>query len=137
MAEGAFANPLAARRSIAFREILRQDFVGLNRGSPLQDFIEDKAARAGQPLSFRVRTPTFEGICQLVAQDVGIGILPRTAAIRWRRSMAILPIKLTDAWATRHLSLCMLQYEALAPHTREVVRRLANAGATSRNIIPP
>ena len=130
------ANSLSARRSIAFREILRQDFIGLSRGSPLQDFLEDKAARAGHPLSFRVRTPTFEGICHLVAQDVGIGILPQTSAARWRRSMAIQPIKLTDAWATRHLSLCMLQFEALAPHTRELVRHLTGSGPGITSVHP-
>jgi DNA-binding transcriptional LysR family regulator len=103
-------------------------FVGLSAGSPLQDFLGDKAARAGQPCSFRVRTPTFEGICQMVAQDVGIGIVPHTAAVRWRRSMAIQSIKLTDAWATRRLSLGMLQLEALTPHARELVRHLAGSG---------
>ncbi len=130
------ANPLSARRSIAFREILRQDFIGLSRGSPLQDFVEDKAARAGHPLSFRDRTPTFEGIGPLVAQDVGMGILPQTAAGRWRRSMAIQPIKLTDAWAVRHLSLCMLQFEALAPHTRELVRHLTGSGPGITSVRP-
>ncbi|MDR3669233.1 MAG: LysR family transcriptional regulator [Holophaga sp.] len=119
------ANPLSARRSIAFQEVLGRDFVGLSPGSPLQDFLGDKAARAGHPLGFRIRIPTFEGICQLVARDVGIGILPHSAAARWRRSMAIRPVKLTDPWATRRLSLCMLQFEALPGPTRELVRHLA------------
>ena len=130
------ANPLSGHRSLAFREILWQDFIGLSRGSPLQEFLEDKAARAGHPLSFRARTPTFEGICQMVSQDVGIGILPHTAAGRWRRSMAIQPVRLTDAWASRRLSLCMLQFEALAAHTQDLVRHLTGSGPGAPSVRP-
>ncbi|MBB3455204.1 DNA-binding transcriptional LysR family regulator [Rhizobium sp. BK313] len=118
-------HPLAAAKALAFAEIVRQEFVGLTIGSPLQEHIDEHAARAGHPLKFRVRMRTFEGICRMVAQGVGIGIVPETAAKRCRRSMAIRPIPLVDDWATRHLSLCMRAIEELSPFARDLVEHLS------------
>jgi DNA-binding transcriptional LysR family regulator len=118
-------SPLAAFRRIGFQDVVAREFVGLSAGSPLQDYLGEHAIRAGRPLSFRVRMRSFEGICEMVAQNVGIGIIPETAARRARRSMAIRSIRLTDRWATRHLSLCMRTLEALSPHARRLVEHLA------------
>ena len=118
-------SPLAAFRRLAFQDVVAHEFVGLSVGSPLQDYLGEHAIRAGRPLSFRVRMGSFEGICEMVAQNVGIGVVPETAARRARRSMAIRSIRLTDRWATRHLSLCMRAFEALSPHARRLVEHLA------------
>ncbi len=117
-------HPLADQRRIAFQEIVGYEFIGLNAGSPLQDYLDDHAVRAGQPLSFRVRMRSFEGICHMVERNVGLGIVPETAARRCRRSMAIRSVRLTDAWAKRRLSLCMRQRDSLSPHTRRLVEFL-------------
>jgi DNA-binding transcriptional LysR family regulator len=127
-------SPLGEFRRIAFQDVVTREFVGLSVGSPLQDYLGEHATRAGHPLSFRVRMRSFEGICEMVAQNVGIGIVPETAARRARRSMAIRSIRLTDRWATRHLSLCMRAFEGLSPHARRLVEHLASGqGALEKN----
>jgi DNA-binding transcriptional LysR family regulator len=118
-------HPLAEARRVAFREIVEHDFVGLTAGSALQEHISEHAARAGHPLKFRVRVRTFEGICRMVAHNVGIGIVPETAARRCRRSMAIRSVRLTDGWATRHLSLCFRVFENLSPFARDLAEYLS------------
>ena len=118
-------SPLAALRRLAFQNVVDREFVGLTAGSPLQDYLGEHAIRAGRPLSFRVRMRNFDGICQMVAQNVGIGIVPETAAKRARRSMAIRAIRLTDRWATRRLCLCMRAFQDLSPHARKLVEHLA------------
>jgi DNA-binding transcriptional LysR family regulator len=118
------ANPLAEHRRIAFQEIVGHEFVGLSVGSPLQDYLGEHALRSGQPLSFRIRMRTFEGICRMVEHNVGFGIVPETAARKCRRSMAIQSIRLSDAWATRRLSLCMRDIASLSLHARELVEHL-------------
>ena len=122
-------NPLAARRQIAFQEVVGCDFVGLSAGSALQDHLGEHAIRAGRPLSFRVRMRTFEGVCRMVAHDVGIGIVPETAARRCRRSMAIRSIRLSDGWATRRLAICTRPSDDLPLHARELVAHLAGPAA--------
>jgi DNA-binding transcriptional LysR family regulator len=114
----------AERRHIAFADVAGREFVGLSAGSPLQDYLGDHAARAGHALAFRIRLRTFEGICRMVARDVGLGIVPETAAKRYRRSMPIHSVRLTDSWATRHLAICARRFEDLHPHGRELVEQL-------------
>ena len=102
-----------------------QPWVGLAQGTPLQELVRDQAARAGHPIAFRVRMPTFEAMGQMVQWGVGLGFMPETVARRFRRSMAIRALPLTDAWATRQLSLCMRRYGDLPARSRELVDRLA------------
>ncbi|MBP0656729.1 hypothetical protein J8J20_22910, partial [Mycobacterium tuberculosis] len=47
-----------------------------------------------------------------------------TAAKRYRRSMPIHSVRLTDRWATRHLAICARRFEDLHPHARELVEQL-------------
>ncbi|UGX88285.1 LysR family transcriptional regulator [Phyllobacterium meliloti] len=112
-------------RHIAFQDVAGQEFVGLSAGSPLQDYLGDHAARAGHSLSFRIRMRTFESICRMVAHGVGVGIVPETAAKRYRRSMTIHSIRLTDRWATRHLAICARRFDDLHPHAQELVEHLS------------
>ncbi|HXP97599.1 MAG TPA: LysR family transcriptional regulator [Telmatospirillum sp.] len=120
-------SPLAGLRRLAFQDAVRHAFVGLSAGSPLQDYLEEQAIRAGHPLSFRVRMRTFEGLCRMVAENVGLGIIPETAARKCRRSMAIRSIRLSDAWATRHLTLCVRDIDDLPQHARALTHHLSAA----------
>lgn len=118
-------SPFAKQQRIAFREVTAEDFVGLAAGSPLQDYLDEHAVRTGRPLSFRIRMRTFEGICHMVEHHVGLGILPETAALKCRRTMAIRTIRLTDPWATRRLLLCLRGFDELPPLARELAAHLS------------
>lgn len=119
-------HPLAAAKRVSFAEVAGQEFVGLTAGSPLQEHIDDHAARLGQPLKLRVRVRTFDGICRMVAHNVGIGIVPETAARRCRRSMTIRSVRLKDNWATRRLLLCTRAIEELSPIARDLAEHLTS-----------
>src|SRR6478672_3903791 len=82
-------NPLAARPSLSFSEVLAHDFVGLDRTSALQRFLADKASRIGRPLRLRVQLRGFEGVCRMVECGVGLGIVPETTARRAAKTMAL------------------------------------------------
>ena len=53
---------VCSRRTIAFRDTLAYDHVGLPSGNALQDQLEDHAARAGRHLKLRVRLPGFDAV---------------------------------------------------------------------------
>ena len=58
----------------------------LGAGSALQQHIEDNAARLGRRLKLRVRLPSFEAVCRVVENGIGLAIVPATAArthVRW------------------------------------------------------
>lgn len=122
-------HPLAGSERVAFADIMRHQFVGLAVGSALQDYIEGHAMRLGGKLRLRVRMRSFEGICRLAAQNIGIGIVPLTAARRCRRAMrkesgGLSIIRLQDGWATRKLWLCCTALDELPPLARDLITHL-------------
>jgi DNA-binding transcriptional LysR family regulator len=119
-------HPLADEE-VAFADIVRHEFVGLSIGSALQDHIDEHAVRAGHPLKFRARLRTFDGICQMAAQNVGIGIVPESAARRFQKLFGIRTVRLSDEWAMRQLSVCVRKPDELSPFARELVLHLRGA----------
>ena len=115
---------LAAAKQIAFADILHEQFIGLTSGA-LQDHIDAQAARLGTKLKMRIRMRTFESICQMAAQGIGLGIVPETAARRCGRSAKIAALRLTDGWAIRWLSVCTRSLDELPPPTRDLFEHLA------------
>lgn len=113
-------HPLAGKRKVAFAETLSHDYVGLGAGSALQEFVGQQAERAGQRLRVRVRLSSFDVICQMVEGGTGIAIVPEATARRWRRSMAIGIVQLTDPWAIRHLTMCVQNLENASPHAKRL-----------------
>jgi DNA-binding transcriptional LysR family regulator len=116
---------LARHRQIAFRQTLEHDYVGLVAGSALQQHVNDHAARAGHRLKLRVRLPGFEAVCRVVESGIGVAVVPATAARRYRRSMAIGIISLTDAWAVRHLRICVRSFRTLPAPAQWLVEHLS------------
>jgi len=84
-----------------FADALHCHFIGLSGDSALQEHIAGHAMRAGKRLQYRVRLRSFDAICRMIESDVGIGVIPETAALRCQQTMDIKCIRLSDAWASR------------------------------------
>jgi len=111
-------------RTIAFREALGYDYIGLAAGHALQEQMEDHAARAGRRLKLRVRLPGLDAVCQVVGRGTGVAVVPATAARRCQRSAAIRIIPLVDTWAPRRLTICVHSFAALPAHGQKLVEHL-------------
>ncbi|MDR3639989.1 MAG: LysR family transcriptional regulator [Humidesulfovibrio sp.] len=117
-------HPLAARRSVSFSEVLEHDIVGMFEGSSIQTYMEGHAARAGKRINYRVRLRGFLAMGRMVENNVGVAIIPDTAAQRCKETMDIRTLRLTDPWAKRQLMLCMQRFDELPVHVRELVETL-------------
>jgi len=115
-------HPLAAREAVGFAELLDEPFVGLGAGA-LHDHLEQHAARLGRRLVYRVRLRSFEAVARLVEAGVGLAILP-LAAIERHPVAGVTTIRLTDAWAQRHLLVCATDFGRLTTHARLLVEEL-------------
>lgn len=120
---------LASRRQIDFHDVTGRDFVGLTASTALQAHIARHAARIGARLRFRARLRDFDAICQMVAADVGIAVIPETAARRCARVMPIALIRLRDPWADRKLTICARSFKALPRPAKLLVDYLRKAAA--------
>ncbi|TXL74695.1 LysR family transcriptional regulator [Vineibacter terrae] len=115
---------LARHRQVAFREAARYPFVTLGTDNPLQEYISRHASRAGAPPQSRIQMRSFEAICRLVANGVGIGVVSETAARRYRRALRFATVALSDPWALRRLVICTRRLDALPVHARRLVEHL-------------
>lgn len=115
---------LADQTTLQLADVLDEPFVGLAAGNALQDHILDHARSAGGELTLRIRLKTFEGLCQMVAHGVGLGIVPLTTASRYRRRHGLRTVSLSDDWARRQLCLCFGSWQALSPPMRSLLLHL-------------
>jgi DNA-binding transcriptional LysR family regulator len=104
--------------SVALSALLHMEMIGLATGTPLQEHIIRNAARLGARIKFRVRVPRLDEVCELVARDVGIAIVPEAAALRSSQAKHIRILTLTDEWATRNLLICTRSFDRLPAHAR-------------------
>jgi DNA-binding transcriptional LysR family regulator len=117
-------HPLAGRGEVSFGEVLDCDLVGLDRASSLQRFLAGKAAREGRPLRLRVQLRSFDAVCRLVECGVGVGVVPRTTALRAARVMSLAIVELADDWALRELKIVVRGLDELRPYARDLVASL-------------
>ncbi|NML31164.1 LysR family transcriptional regulator [Paraburkholderia antibiotica] len=116
---------LATRRRVALVELTQREFIGLAADSALQTYLGERALLAGRTLGFRANVRTFDGVCRMVEQGAGIGIVPATAAKRYRGTPGIRTIELSDPWATRRLLICMRDLQTMPRAEKALVRHLA------------
>lgn len=117
-------HPLASAATITLAELLDQPFVGLSAGSALQDHLDGHARAAGGALMLRVRMPTFDGMAAMVADGVGLGIMPLNAARRCRGRHRYRLRPLADTWARRKLCLCFADANRLSAAMRSLLLHL-------------
>ena len=96
-------HPLNKRKTISFEECLQYDFVGLNRGSSLLELTSRSAERLGKQMSLRIQVRSYDAMCQMIAVNLGIGVLPIQACAAQIKAMGLQTIQLEDAWAKRNL----------------------------------
>ena len=121
--------PFAGRRLIDFQEMAGHDFIGLTNSTALQQHIAKHAARLGMRFRIRARLRDFDAICQMVAADVGIALVPEAAARRCARSMPLAIVRIRDSWANRRLVICARSFKSMPRPTRQLVDHLRKAAA--------
>jgi len=117
----------ASRRQIDFQEAAGHDFVGLTNSTALNLHIAKHAAKLGMRFRFRARLRDFDAICQMVAADVGIAVVPEAAARRCAQSMPIAIVRIRDAWANRRLVICARNFRSLPRPAKQLVDYLRKA----------
>jgi DNA-binding transcriptional LysR family regulator len=117
-------HPLSSRGHCLFREALSYPFVGMPAERAMQRHVEEMATLLGTPLTVRVRAPSFFAIAQLVAQGVGLAVLPEAAAQRHSEALPTVVVVMDDQWATRELRLCVRNMDGLSAQARQLVAYL-------------
>ena len=94
-------------------DILHYPFVGLMQYHSLQQSIETQAKLLNCAIQYRLRLPNFAAIAQVVANGVGIAIMPKRAAQRLNTLYHFHQIELVGEWANRKLLLAAKNFDEL------------------------
>ena len=98
---------LSKRKTISFEECLEYDFVGLNRGSSLLELTSRNAEKLGKQMRLRIQVRSYDAMCQMIAVNLGIGVLPFEACAPQIKALDLKVIHLDDSWSNRNLLLAI------------------------------
>jgi len=122
------AHRVGAAASVAFADILDEDFVGLSDAA-LETHLAERASRLGRQLHYRIHMRGIEHVAAMVESGVGIAILSHAYSDMLRRpGLAIVP--LAEPWAARRLYLCARDFAALTPHAQLLAEQLLGRAAS-------
>ena len=112
------SHPLSKRKKASFEECLEYDFVGLNRGSSLLELTSRSAEKLGKQMRLRIQVRSYDAMCQMIAVNLGIGILPLQACLGQIQALDLKAIPLEDSWAKRNLLLAIKTNSTLPPSAK-------------------
>ncbi len=117
-------HPLASRATVAFADLLDEDYVALEAGTAVNRLVAERARDLGRYLKIRVQVRSFEVMCQMVRPGLGIGILPEAALRPLADALGLRLVRLEDSWAVREIAICVRENEELTSATRKLLDEL-------------
>jgi len=118
---------LARRRRIRFADLLAEDLVALDANTAIYRLLAERANQLGRVLKVRVQVRSFEAMCQMVVQELGIGILPEDGLRPLAEALGLKLVKLDETWAAREFSICVPESEKPSPATTRLLEALLSS----------
>lgn len=122
-------HPLAKTTEVSFATVLDSDFVGLDRKSSNFLFLSQIAGRLGRRLNARINVQNFPVLLQLVEENVGVSVVPRSVANTALDEHRIAGISLREAWSLRPQRIVAIDFTQLPPYVRSFVDYLTQTPA--------
>ncbi len=118
-------HPLAAKKSVRLDDILPYDIIGLTEGSAISIMLGRLAMQTAQLLHMRIRVGSFDSMTAMVAEGIGIGVMPAEVARTLAGGKRFRRIGIDGAWAARRFLLCHLPEQAISTSALAVIGLLA------------
>jgi DNA-binding transcriptional LysR family regulator len=87
----------------------------MQEGSTIQTFLAQVTEKLGKPLKLRIQLSSFDAMCRMIDNGLGVGLLPDRAFALMRGVGHLAAVPLRDAWAQRELRLVARDFAALPP----------------------
>lgn len=127
-------HPLAMRAAVKFDALMEEDFVLLEVGTAVNRLIVERARDLGRYLKVRVQVRSFEVMCQMVRQGLGVGILPEAALRPLVTALDLRLVHLDEPWAVRDIDVCIREGEVPSRATDRLLNALATGGFAKEEI---
>jgi len=123
----AAGHSLARRRRVDEEALFAHEHVMLDEGTALHRQLTAIAVRTGRPLRSRIHVGSFDAVCRMVEQGVGVAVLPIEAIAPQCRAMRIRAITLDVPWAVRRHLLGTRRSAPLTTAAAALLKHLAAA----------
>lgn len=120
-------HPLAGDGPVAFEAALPFDHVGLHANSSIHLATHQAATQAGTAVRVRIRVTGLDAMCRMIANGLGVGVMPERAFQLLSTGDALQAVPLTDPWAQRQLVLVARDFSSLPATARLLVDHLSTA----------
>lgn len=117
-------HPLARRKSITIADTLEHDWVGLHTGSLVTGAAIQAASRLNRSLKIRIQVTSYDALCLMVSQGLGIGLLPEAVVTPMVKPLRLRKLRLDEPWTKRRFLVGMRSYDALPPAAKLFVDHL-------------
>jgi DNA-binding transcriptional LysR family regulator len=114
---------LAARKTVAFEELLDFDQIGIGATSALSVQLAEQADQLHRIIRHAYRTATYDVARMMVAQGCGIAVLPSSLVVPYV-SDKLVSVPLSDSWARRKMQLCYREEASLTVAARLFIQHL-------------
>ena len=119
-------HPLQRRKSVSFAEVVDDDFVCLSSTTSLSRRLHEETELLGRRLRVRIQVRSFDAMCLMVANGMGVAVLPEAAIRPHLHSMHLKRIVLDDAWVHRQLLIGVRDVNAVARPVRLLIDHLCS-----------
>ncbi|MFD1561161.1 LysR family transcriptional regulator [Paraburkholderia silviterrae] len=116
---------LASRHQVEFVELLQYPMIAVHGASSLAALLASASVSEIKP-TFRVATN--EVARWLVSKGLGITVLPEGLVAPYKNCLNVVGVPIKDAFATRHIMLCVRSVESLSASARTMFDALKQAG---------
>lgn len=100
-------HPLEAKGAIFLEEAIEYDFVGFFPSHSFEAFMQLAEQSLSRPLNVRVQVTSFEARCTMVAEGLGLAMMPEQCTRAHARRLRLSCLPLRDEWALRQYFLCV------------------------------
>ena len=120
---------LAQRRAVRFEELFEDDHIALEPGTAVHRLLSEQTRAYGRSPRVRVQVRSFEVMCQMIGQGLGIGILPRRAVGPLAGALGLSLVPLDAPWAHRRFTICVQNAETPSGSTARLIAFLRERAA--------
>ncbi len=125
------AHPLASCTAVTLADITPFEVITLGEGSAISVLLERLVHLQGLRLRTRMRVSGFDSLAALVAENLGIGIMPEAVAWKLGAGFDIVCIPIAEDWAVREFLLCHRPFEDLPYAALRVIELLGQPASVS------
>lgn len=128
------SHPLATlAQPISLAQALDFDHIGLHANSSVYRAMHQAALAQGRSVRLRMRVTGLDAMCRMIANGLGIGVMPRHAFELMQSGIgrSLTAITLSDAWTQRVISLVARDFDTLPVTARTLVDHLHARGAAA------